>query len=749
MIVHEGFPRFGPFPASAADAEYWSTHATSFERVSLVLANLMNLAGSGEPERLQVGLASPGLLPMLGARPSIGRLPTDSESQPGADDVVVLSDRLWRRRYRADPHIVGQTVALDGRPHTVIGVLEPEFKAPNIRHLYTIPVPEMVVQAWKPLALTPEQRRAVGGYSYPAITRLKLGVSIERAQQELDAIQSKLRQATPTKTDLYARLVPFQEQMASRSRATLLLLLAATGTVLLIGCINTTNLLSARLLARRREMAIRAALGAGRWRLMRQVMVENMVLGVAGGALGLIVAYALIQTIVSLAPVDIPRLDEVALDARALLFACAASVGSGLVIGIPSAWRLAAGDLQAWLRNRTTAAGAGLSHATLVVCEIGACAACVAVALLLAQSVRQLVTVDKGFDAGQILTADMSLPASRYATPVQLDAFFSAVTDDLRANANANVVDVAVTTQLPLTGTGPLSALAAEGTTVPATELPSADVRSVTPSYFSMVNLRLKRGRLIEPEDRDRPVAVLSEQLAAQGWPGLDPLGRRFRFGLNPATPLFEVVGVVGDVRGTTLDQPVTPTAYVPFPQRTRNLATLLVRTSGDPFLVAPSVREAIHRRDSELPQPQIRSFDEVIAGSLESRRFQLAVVALFAAIAVALAAIGVFGVMTYSVAQRRGELGVRLALGAHPRTLLLLVMRRAVRLGTLGLASAVPLGLIASAGIRTFLYGVSPFDPQALAVTAAVTMLVTMMAAVIPAVRASRMPPAIALRQE
>ncbi len=747
VVVHEGFPRFGPFPASVADAEFWSRHVTSFEPVALVLATFMNLTGAGEPERLQVGLASPGLLAMLGAEVRLGRLPTDSEAQRGADDVLLLSEGLWKRRFAGDPDIVGRVISLDGRPHQVIGVLHPRFRAPDLRHLYAIPMPEMVVQAWKPLAVAPEDRVAAGGYSYPAVTKLKAGVSIERAQQELDAVQAELRRAVPAKADLYARIVPLQDQMASRSRTTLFLLMGATAAVLLIGCINTTNLLLARLLARRRELAIRAALGAGRWRLMRQIVVENLVLGAVGGTLGLAVAYGVIRTIVAIAPADVPRLDEFALDGRALLFAAVVSTACGLGIGIPSAWRLAGGDLRAWLVSRTNGAGAGRLHAALVVCEIGACAACLGVTLLLAQSLRELTSVDKGFDASHVLTASISVPLSRYATPEQQGAFFAALADDLRARPG--VVGVAITTQLPLTGTGALSALSVAGTTVAAPERPSADVRSVTPAYFSLLNLHATRGRLLEPKDGDRAVAVLSEHLAAQAWPGLDPLGRRFRFGLNPAAPEFEVVGIVTDVRGTALDQPPTPTAYVPFPQRTRSTATIMVRTTGEPLRLAPVVREAIRAHDGELPLPQFQTFDDVIAGSLEARRFQLTVVALFAATALALAAIGVFGVMAYAVAQRRGELGVRLALGAHPRTLLLLVIRRAVWLGILGLGAAVPLAWLAGSSIRTLLYGVSPLDPAALAITAGVMLLTAVSASTIPAIRASRLQPAVALRHE
>ena len=748
VIIHEGLPTFGPFPASAADAEFWSSHTTSFENISLVTPAFMNLTGAGDPERLEIGRVSPALLPMLGATARIGRLFADNEAQPGADAVVVLSDGLWRRRFGGDPSIVGRTIALDGVPHVVVGVLSAGFRAPNVRHLYAIPVSEMVMQAWKPLALAPEERPAVGGYNYPALARLAPGVSLIRAQQDLDRVQTELLRAVPNKTGLYARVMPLQEQLASRSRPTLMLLLTATAAVLLIGCVNTTNLLSARMLARRREIAVRAAIGAGRWRLVRQVLVENLVLGIFGGATGILVAAVVVRAIVSLAPSDVPRLDEVALDSRVILFTVAISLGCGLLIGAPSAWRLGAGSLQAWLAQRGDDAGtARQSYSLLVVGEIALCAATVAVALLLARSLVGLNAVDKGFDPARILTAGVNLSGSRYEATERQAALFDGVIEDIRAVPG--VVAVAVSTQLPLTGTGALSALSVEGTTVSATERASADVRSVSPDYFRAMSVPLMVGRPLDAGDRERPVAVLSEALASRGWPAQNPLGRRFRFGLNPAATVYEVVGVVGDVRGTALDQPVTPTAYVPFPQRTRGIATLLVKTDRDPASLAGLIRQSLKSRDLDLPTPTFRTMEEVVAGSLDARRFQLMVVVVFAGLAVLLAAIGVYGVMAYSVAQRRVEIGVRLALGAAPRRVLLLVIGRAVRLGLGGVALALPMGWLTGAALRSFLYGVTPLDPQVFVTTALVMFCVAVGAAAVPAIRASRLDPGAALRHE
>lgn len=748
VVIHERFPQFGPFPASAADARFWSEHATALEEIALVAPQFANLTGRGTPERLVIGHVTPSLLPMLGGTPRLGRLFTAGEATPGADSVVILSEGLWRRRFGADTHIVGQSIVLDGAPHEVIGVMDASFRPPDIRHLFAIPVPEMVAAVWKPLAMTAAEQPAIGGYSYPVIARLRDGVSLGQAQQNLSAVQSELLRSVPGKGELSVVVVSLQSQLASRSKAALLMLLAATGAVLLIGCVNTANLVSARMLARRREMAIRAAIGAGRTRLMRQVVVEHIVLGLLGGGAGLVLALLMMRAIVAIAPADIPRLNEVALDARVAAFAGLISMVAALTIALPSIWRLSRSDLRASLSPRSDADDDGRSsYSALVVCEIGACAACVGVAMLLAASMRELYAVDKGFDTAHVLTAELSLPAVRYDTPERKAQFISAVSATLQNQPGIAVV--AASTKLPLTGTGSLSALSATGVTIPPMERPSADVRSVTPGYFEAVDLHLQQGRLLDGRDEHRAVAVLSEQLAARGWPGENPIGRQFRFGVNPSSQVFEVIGIVNDVRGTALDQPPTPTAYVPFPQRTQGTVNLLLKTDGRQADLPSAVRRVLIDADPDLPSPSFQTLDEVVSESLEARRFQLNIVATFALLAVLLATIGVYGVMAYSVDRRRSELGVRLALGARPRTLVFEVMGRAFRLGLTGLVAAVPIGWFTGTALRSFLFGVSPFDPAALSATAAATLALTVGAAALPAIRASRLDPMRALRHE
>jgi putative ABC transport system permease protein len=750
VVLEESLPNFGPFPVSAADAEFWRRESTSFSQISLVMPIFGNLTGQGEPERLQIGSVTPGLLPLLGARPVVGRLLLDEEDVPGRDRVVILSDGLWRRRFNADPSIAGRKISIDGNPYEVVGVLAPGFRAPNVKHLINIPVAEMVLDMWKPLALTPGDRRPVGGYSYVAVAQLKSGVSLPRAREELASVQTRLLQQVPGKGDLKSFVVPLQDQMASRSRGSLLLLLAAVTVVLLIACVNIANLQLARSVARMREMTVREALGAGRSRIVRQLLVENVVLAVAGGVAALAVAFFALRLIVALGPADVPRLDEVSLDGRLLGFATLVSLASGLLIGLVPAWRIGRADLQASLKSRGDAdahVSAARLRSVLVACEIGLSAACVIAGALLFQSFAALLETHTGFVTDAVMTTGINLAGPMYQDPQRRMALLDAVMADV--GALPAVRHVAVSTQLPLTGTGAMSAASVEGGTVPGMERPRADVRSVSPDYFRSMEVPLKTGRTFEAGDRDRNVAVLSEELAKQAWPGQDPIGRRLRFGVDPSAVLYEVIGTVGDVRGTSLDQPLTPTAYVPFPQRSQTIFTLMVKTDGDPAAIVPRVRNIVRTHEPEVPLGPFRTMNDVVDQSVAPRRFQLQLVGVFALLTALLSGLGVFGVMAYSVAQRRGEIGIRLALGIPPRDILVRVLRDALRITVVGLLIAAPLAWVAGRFLRSFLYGVTPYDPLALAFAVAIIVATALTAAAAPGLRASRVDPMVALRCE
>jgi putative ABC transport system permease protein len=750
VVLEESLPNFGRFPVSAADAEFWRRESTSFSQISLAMPLFGNLTGQGEPERLQIGAVTPGLLSLLGARPVLGRLPLEEEDVPGRDRVVVLSDALWRRRFNADPFIGGRKISIDGNPYEIIGVLAPGFRAPNVKHLINIPVGEMVIDMWKPLALTASDRRPVGGYSYVAVAQLKFGVSLPRAREELANVQARLLQQVSGKGDLKTVVVPMQDQMASRSRASLLLLLAAVGVVLFIACVNIANLQLARSVARMKEMTVREALGAGRSRIVRQLFVENMVLALLGGVAAVVIAFVALRLLVAIEPADVPRLDEVSLDGRLLGFATLVSFASGLLIGLVPAWRVGRADLQASLKSRGDAdalLSAARLRAILVACEIGLSAACVIAGALLFQSFAALLETQTGYVTDAVMTTSINLAGSTYQDPQRRMALLDAVMDDVRALPA--VRHVAVSTQLPLTGTGAMSATSVEGGTVPGMERPRADVRSVSPDYFRVMEVPLRTGRTFEAADRDRNVTVLSEELARQAWPGQDPLGRRLRFGVDLSAILYEVIGTVGDVRGTSLDQPLTPTAYVPFPQRSQTIFTLMVKTAGDPSAVVPRVRRIVGAHEPEVPLGPFRTMNDIVDQSVAPRRFQLQLVGVFALLTALLSGLGVFGVMAYSVAQRRSEIGIRLALGIPPRAILVRVLLDALRITVIGLWIGAPLAWLAGRFLRSFLYGVTPYDPLALASAVAIIVTTALIAAAAPGLRASRVDPLVALRCE
>jgi predicted permease len=383
----------------------------------------------------------------------------------------------------------------------------------------------------------------------------------------------------------------------------------------------------------------------------------------------------------------------------------------------------------------------------LVACEIGLSAACVIAGALLFQSFAALLETRTGFVTDAVMTTAINLAGPAYQDPKRRMTLLDAVMDDVRAMPAVKYV--AVSTQLPLTGTGAMSAASVEGGTVPGMERPRADVRSVSPDYFRAMEVPLKTGRVFEVADRDRNVTVLSEELARQAWPGQDPIGRRLRFGVDARATLYEVIGTVGDVRGTSLDQPLTPTAYVPFPQRAQTIFTLMVKTEGDPSAVVSRVRNIVRAHEPEVPLGPFRTMDDVLDQSVAPRRFQLQLVAVFALLTALLSGLGVFGVMAYSVAQRRGEIGIRLALGIPPRDILLRVLRDALRITIVGLLIAAPLAWVAGRFLRTFLYGVTPYDPLALMFAVAIIVVTALVAAAAPGFRASRVNPTVALRCE
>ena len=753
-VVHETVPKFAYLapllPVNGMHYLEWRKRLHSFERMAIINEIKLDLTGSGEPETVSAGRVTPGLFHMLGVQPRLGRLLLDEEDHPGRDHEVLISDGLWRRRFGADPSLVGRAIQLNGAAYQVAGVLPPDFHFPKLNQLYALPVPADRPEIWKPFALRDDELEPVGDFNYVCIAALAPGVSPAQAESELNALQASIDRQAPEHMDLRAHMVGLQAQISGRARGGLELILAAVAAVLLIACVNIANLLLVRASGRRREFAVRSALGAGTARLVRQMLAESILIAGVGGALGMAIAYAGIRAIVVWAPVDLPRLDEVRPDLRLLAFNFAVSLAAGLLFGLLPAWRFARADPQEGLK--TASRGSTASHTNgrlrevLVSLEVGLSALCLIAAGLLLHSFIQLLQVDKGFRPERILTVDLSLPGSRYPTLDKRSQFERLLLD--RVAALPGVVSAGMNNQLPLAGEGQNNFVAAEGSNLPMTQRPLADVRQVNPEYFRTLGIPLHAGRVFDEHDRDRQVVLISDRAAAVIWPHMDPLGKRMRIGADTG-PLVEVVGVVGDIHGSSLSRPPSATVYIPYWRRNYGNISLAVRTAIPPAAAATALRSVIRALDSQMPVPPMRTMDDLVAESVAPRRFQMTLVLLFAGAALLLASIGIYGVVSFTVGQRTNEMGIRMALGARPAGILLMVLRQGMAPVAAGLAVGVAASQAVGRVFGSLLFGVTAGDPATIFSVVALLASVAVAATCIPARRATRIDPARALREE
>ncbi|HVP45458.1 MAG TPA: ABC transporter permease, partial [Bryobacteraceae bacterium] len=604
--VHEVVPKFSAMapliPVNAMHFLEWRKSVRSFEQTALINGMTFNLTGAGEPERLPAARVSPSLFPMLGIQAQLGRTFLEEEDRPGRDQVVVLNHELWKRRFAADPNVVGRKITLDGHPYEVVGVLPAGFHFPKLNQLFAMTVAEERPQLWKPFAVRDDELEPLGDFNYVCIARLRRGVSAAQALSELNVVQARIASQLEEKIELRGALVPLQDQITGRSRTGLEVLLAAVGAVLLIGCVNIANLLLARATGRRRELAIRTAVGASRWRLVRQMLIESLVLAGMGGALGVALAYEAVRIILARAPIELPRIDEVSLDSRVLLFTLAISILTGILFGLFPAWRATQGDPQEAMKpvSRSMTAGRSSSRlrSLLVGLEAGLSAMCLIAGGLLLHSFVNLLHVDRGFQTERIVTAELNLPESRYPDLGKRTAFLRSTLEQVAILPG--VISAGVTNLLPLSGEGGNNLVAVEGSKLPLMERPLADIRQVNPDYFRTMGIPLREGRIFTEGDRERNVALVSELTAARLWPGQSAVGRRFRFGAEDS-PLIEVAGVAGDVRGVSLSKSPSLTVYIPYWKRSYGGESLAVRTAMDTLAAAPAIRAAVRRIDPEL----------------------------------------------------------------------------------------------------------------------------------------------------
>jgi putative ABC transport system permease protein len=735
-----GFPRFSVAPPNFAD---WRRQNQSFEHLVAISRERLNLTGSDQPEVLQGAAVSPDFFEMFGAVPAPGRGFREEEARPGQGRVTVLSHALWQRRFGGDPGIVGRSIPLNGEGYVVVGIAPRGF---DLRK----------ADLWIPLDLdfAAENR---GGHYLATIGRLKDGVSLEKATGEMTAIAAGLAKQYPdSNSEWTVVLKRLQDAAVEDIRPALILLLVAVGFVLLIACANVANLLLAKMAAREREIAVRAALGATRTRLVRQMLVETVVLFLVGGLLGVGVAWFGVKGLLALAPDAIPRAQRIAVDGRVLAFTLLISLGTGLLFGLVPSLSATGDRLYGALKEGGRAMAGGrqgrMIRNVLVGVEVGLALALLVVSGLLIRSFAQLSGVDPGFKPGHVLTASVSIPEFKYPEEERQALFYQQLVE--RLSAIPGVEQAATIYPLPLSGADMVLTYQVQGRPVPPpSQQPNTQVRMISPDYFRVMSIPVVRGRAFDGRDGrgGQPVVIVNQTLATRDWPGQNPLGQRFTFD-DPAQPdarWLTIVGVVGDVRHDSLDGEKSAEAYWPQIQSPMTDSFVVLRTEGDPAHLTASLREAIREVDRDLPIDRIQTMEQVMRDSLAPSRIKTLLLGIFSGLALVLAAVGVYGVVSYSVAQRTHEIGIRMALGARPGQVWRLVVVQGMRIVLIGAAFGLALAGWASRFLGSQVYGVSATDPVTFLVVPILLLLVALVANWLPALRATRIDPLEALRYE
>jgi putative ABC transport system permease protein len=732
----------------------WREQSTVFEGMAAFSDQRLNLTGVGEPEEVSVQLATPELFRVLGVEPIIGRGMTEEDARPGAPDVAVLSYGLWQRRFGGDPRVIGQPISLNGTPCAVIGILPAGFEW-HIRKRSGTGRP---AEIWSVLPMRMEGEGAnAWGRFLSVVARLKPGATLEQAEAEMKTIAARLEQDTPQYHRGYgAEAIPLREQFVGNVRPALLILLGAVGFVLLIACANVANLLLARAAAREKEIALRAALGAQRLRIVRQLLTESLLLSVLGSLLGLVFAWWGIGALVAISPRDLVNLHGVGLNLTVLAWTLAVSLVTGIIFGLAPALEATRLNLNDALKEGGKGAGGQGTRSrrlrnALVVAEVALALVLLASAGLLVKSFIRLQKIDTGFNAENVLTMVLRLPDSKYKEDPQFVAFFRQAMERIRALPGVRAVGMV--NYLPLYGgLGSATGFTIEGRPAPPPgEEPSTNVRVTDADYFKAMGIPLLRGRNFTDLETSeaRRVILISESLAQQHFPGEDPLGKRLSVGMFEKPVLTEIIGIVGDVKYDSLTDRVEPTVYFPHPELTYAFMTLVIRTDGDPALMAPTVERELRAIDPDQPVSDVRTMNQVMADTTGRARFNTLLLGLFAGLATLLAGVGIFGVMNYSVALRTHEIGIRMALGAQPGRILMLILKQGLLLTLIGIGIGLIGALALTRVMSGLLFGVGATDPVTFAAIVLLLAVVSLIACYIPARRATRVDPLIALRYE
>ena len=729
---------FGRGAVSSANAVDWRAQNRVFEDLAIIRNGNYSLTGLGEPERLNGVRVWSSFFSVLRASPQLGRTFSEAEEEEGNSNVAVLSHALWVRRFGADPTIIGRTVRLNSVPTTIIGVMRPDFRYPSRE-----------VEVWVPLVIPPGELAFRTAGSYSAVARLKPGVTLEQARADMRRISAELARIYPDNAQLGVGLAPLLDDMVGGVRRPLYILLGAVGAMLLIGCANLTNLLLARGVGRRRELAVRTALGASRGRLIEQSISELVPLLVLGGALGLLIATWVVRGLVPLLPADLPRAESIEISLPVLGFTTLVVVVVAILVTIWPAVDAAKSSVSVGLGELSRGSTSGPRRArlrdTLVIGQIAATLMLLVGATILMRSFVAVSQVSPGFNPENVLSAHVAIPRSKYPEDAQVIAFETRLLD--RLETLPGVEAVGLVNRLPLGGGNQTGGLQVEGSDQ-RSESPSIQTRSVSPDYFRALEIPMKEGRSFTSSDgADAPtVAIIDEELAGRLFPGLSPIGRRIREGTRPWST---IVGVVGHIRHSGLASESEPQVYWNYAQRLQDRMAIVVKTRGEPAALTQSIAAAIREVDPEQPIYDVRTLDEVVDRSLGQRWFQMMLLGVFAAISLLLASIGTYGVIAFGVGQRLREFGVRIALGARRPDVIGLVLRRGGALFALGAAAGLILALVTVRVLSTLVYGVAPRDTPSLVAATLVLFAVSMAACYIPARRAARVDPSVALRSE
>jgi len=746
----KSFPGMTTFAVSTANYLDWQRQNQVFERMAIYNYHGFTLTGGQKPEQVDASAVSSGFFATLGVQPMLGRVPSPEEDQPGRSNVVVLSHRLWQDQFGSNAGIVGHNINMDGQSYLVAGVMPPSFRFPDF------------AQMWTPMAWTDKERAVRGEHHSIVVARLKPGVDLKQAQAEMNTISSRLEQQYPEDNKGWgAVVVPLHDDLVSDVRPALLVLLGAVAFVLLIASVNVANLALARTFSRQKEIAIRTALGASSGRVLRQILTESVLLAIAGGVLGLTWAHTGVRLIMAFLAGKLPHSIEVGLDAKVLAFTAVISVASGILAGVLPALRLTRGNVSQSLKEglgRTdTDSGGHRTRSILVVSEVALSLILLVGAGLMIRSFQKLQGVNPGFESRNVLTVTAMVSRTKFPSPAEQVRFFEQVLQ--RVRTLPGVESAGVVDDVPLTG-GSHQPVAIEGRPlVPMAEQPEVDVRLTSPGYMNALHIPILRGRDFSDTDRTGTPAVvlISESMARQFWPGEDALGKRLTLTFSPEA-VRQVVGIVGDVKIDALDQTrPSATLYYPLAQLSAPATVdwrsfpmiLVVRSGSDPASMASAVTNAVHEVDREMPLRDVLAMDDLVANSTSQQRFNMLLLAAFAGLALLLAAVGIYSVLSYSVRRRVPEIGIRLALGARLSDVLGMVVIEGMKPTLLGVAVGAVGALALGHVVSSLIYGVKPTDPVTFLVVAFLLAAIALFASLIPAYRAAKVDPMVALRYE